>query len=187
MIKERDEIVSSESEQLILVDDKDNMLGPLDKSSAHDNKGILHRAFSVFVFNSKHEVLLQKRTATKRLWPEFWSNSCCSHPRWGEEMDVAVTRRVSEELGVVADFEYLFKFIYQASYGDVGSEHELCSVFVGTYDGELIINKQEIAACLWVAADQLDAEIKAQPAQFTPWMKQEWQRICTDYPAWSGR
>lgn len=102
-------------------------------------------------------------------------------------MNTAVARRIEQELGIRTEFEYLFKFIYQAPFGDAGSEHELCSVFAANYDGKLTTNKQEIAECRWVAAEQLDDEIKMNPKQFTPWMKQEWRKICLDFPVWVGR
>lgn len=102
-------------------------------------------------------------------------------------MNTAVARRIEQELGISAEFKYLFKFIYQAQFGDAGSEHELCSVFAATFDGELTTNKQEIAEYRWVGAASLDDEIKANPEQFTPWMKQEWQQICSDFRIWIGR
>ena len=124
-----DRVVSSESEELILVDASDNELGFLGKEECHDGDGILHRAFSLFVFNTHGELLLQKRSAEKRLWPLFWSNSCCSHPRKGESMQVATHRRLQEELSIEASLEFIFKFSYRAQFGDFGSENELQRLF----------------------------------------------------------
>ena len=93
-------IVSSEQEELILVDREDNELGFLSKAECHDGAGVLHRAFSLFLFNDEGELLLQQRSGNKRLWPNFWSNSCCSHPRRGESMEVATRRRLRDELNL---------------------------------------------------------------------------------------
>ena len=98
----RSEVVSSDDEPLILVDSRDRELGYLDKSACHDGEGRLHRAFSVFIFNPRGDVLLQRRSRSKRLWPSHWSNSCCSHPRKGETMEQAVHRRIRQELGFAA-------------------------------------------------------------------------------------
>ena len=124
-------VVSSDDEQLILVDSDDREIGFLAKADAHRGRGTLHRAFSLFVFNPAGELLLQQRAEGKRLWPGYWSNTCCSHPRCGEKMDNAVRRRLQEELGMSAELEFLFKFRYQAQYDDQGAEHELCWVYAG--------------------------------------------------------
>ena len=121
----------------MLVDTADHIVGHLDKSSCHDGEGVLHRAFSLFIFNARGELLMQRRHASKRLWPGFWSNSCCSHPRQGETMEDAVQRRCEQELGFRTPLNYLYKFEYHARFGDLGSEHELCSVYVGNFDGKL--------------------------------------------------
>ena len=112
-------MVSFENEPLILVDANDTVVGHASKQEAHDGQGILHRAFSVFLFDTQGRVLLQQRAAAKRLWPLFWSNGCCSHPRRGEETPAAAARRTQEELAVEAQsLSYLFKFEYHASYSD---------------------------------------------------------------------
>lgn len=177
------EAVSSNDETLILVNKQDDPVGRLDKGSVHDGDGILHRAFSVFLFNSKGEVLLQQRAAGKRLWPGYWSNSCCSHPRWGEGMSTAVARRLAQELGLKAQLEYLYKFIYRAHFGHVGSEYELCWVYAGFCDEQhnMQVNALEIDDWRWLASSALTGEIAENPDGFTPWMKQEWQQITTQY------
>ncbi len=175
------EVVSSEAEELILVDRDDQAVGFRDKAACHDGDGILHRAFSLFVFNPQGELLLQQRSAQKRLWPLYWSNSCCSHPRRGETMEVAVNRRLKQELGMRGRLKYLYKFAYHAAFGALGSERELCWVYVGTSDDEVKANANEIAAWRYVDPERLSAEIEARPDRFTPWLKLEWQRLRTDF------
>jgi isopentenyl-diphosphate Delta-isomerase len=169
--------VSFDDEQLILVDRAGHVVGYADKASAHDGPGKLHRAFSVFLFNEAGELLLQQRSADKRLWPLYWSNSVCSHPRRGEETPAAAVRRVREELGLAPSLTYLYEFIYQAAFEDAGSEHELCAVFVGRADGEPRVNEREIAAWRFVAPEALDRELAASPTSFTPWLKLEWATL----------
>ena len=127
----REEVVSNVNEQLILVDDQDRELGFKSKGDRHSGKGVLHRAFSIFVLNSDNELLLQKRSGTKLLWPNYWSNTCCSHPRRGESMSEAVSRRLKQELGFECPLAYLYKFKYRADYGAIGAEHEFCWVYYG--------------------------------------------------------
>ena len=159
------------------MDTQDNVVGHLDKSSCHDGAGILHRAFSLFIFNDKGELLLQQRASSKRLWPRFWSNSCCSHPREGETMEEAVQRRCEQELGFRTPMRFLYKFEYHAQFGALGSEHELCSVYTGIFSGEPVINATEIEAWQWLAPAELDRRLAQNPETFTPWFKLEWQRI----------
>ena len=171
------EIVSCESEELILVDEQDREVGYSTKAGCHDRDGLLHRAFSVFVFNREGEVLLQQRAAEKRLWPLYWSNSCCSHPRRGEALEEAVRRRLAQELRIGCSLEYLYKFQYHARYGAEGSEHELCSVFAGYSDDVVRANGTEVNACRYIAPEALDRELEAFPDLFTPWFKLEWPRV----------
>ena len=182
-LRARFEVVSSDDEPLILVDAQDREVGSLDKTSCHDGDGTLHRAFSLFVFNDRGETLLQKRHADKRLWPGYWSNGCCSHPRLGEDLGEAVVRRAGQELGLAVAPEFLFKFQYQASFGDVGSEFELCSVFVSHGAQAPHVNAAEIAEWRWISRRELDREMAASPAHFTPWLKIEWQRLTTEFLA----
>lgn len=174
-------VVSSESEELILVDSNDNELGYLSKQECHDGEGILHRAFSIFLFNTDGELLLQKRSAEKRLWPLYWSNSCCSHPRKGESMDVATRRRLQEELGIEASLEIVCKFSYQAQFGEFGSEYELCSVYLGKTDQPYSANSNEIADARYVSWGKLEQELQTKPGEFTPWFKMEWEQLCGEY------
>src|SRR5215469_8949077 len=109
-----------EAESLILVDEADREVGYMSKARCHDGRGVLHRAFSLLIFNDSGELLLQRRSAAKRLWPSYWSNSCCSHPRRTEAMEAAIHRRLYEELGLACPLHFLFKFQYQAQFDSVG-------------------------------------------------------------------
>jgi len=135
----------------------------------------------VFIFNTRGEVLLQQRSAAKRLWPLFWSNSCCSHPRQTERVEDAAARRVREELGIEAPLRYLYKFQYHAAFEELGAERELCAVFVGKTDRTVQVDPAEIAAWRYVAPAALTRELADHPECFTPWMKLEWQRLFTDF------
>ncbi len=174
-------VVSYDEEPLILVDSQDRVVGYESKQACHRGDGMLHRAFSVFIFNNRGEVLLQQRSAQKQLWPGFWSNSCCSHPRQGEELDEAAQRRLLEELGLSSDLKFLYRFQYQAAFGEAGSENELCSVYIGKSDESVVVNINEIANWRFVSAADLQRELKQQPGQFTPWFKMEWSRLQDEY------
>ena len=175
------EVVSSDNEELILVDASDREIGFLDKGACHDGEGVLHRAFSLFIFNPAGELLLQQRSEGKRLWPLFWSNSCCSHPRRGESMEVATERRLEQELGMSSRLHHLFSFQYQAPYLDLGSENEVCWVYVGSSGEQPRPNPHEIAAVRWIAPADLDREFEATPEVFTPWFTMEWIRVREAY------
>ncbi|MEL7186625.1 MAG: isopentenyl-diphosphate Delta-isomerase [Pseudomonadota bacterium] len=174
-------VVSSEGEELILVDTDDQEIGYRSKAECHDGDGVLHRAFSLFLFNDAGELLLQQRASGKRLWPGYWSNSCCSHPRRGESLEIATMRRLDDELNVSAELEHVYHFCYQARFGDPGSENELCHVFLGRLAGEVHPNDSEIDAIRFVSRADLDAELKQTPDVFTPWFKQEWESLKSDY------
>ena len=174
---ERREQVSSPEENLILVDQNDQELGGMSKLDCHSGDGTLHRAFSIFVFNSADELLLQQRSSVKPLWPLYWSNTCCSHPRTGESMKVATERRLKEEIGIKCPLTYLYKFEYQANYKDIGAECELCSVFVGRSDGPFDPNMEELAAMRFIGIDELDSELENNPNNYTPWFKMEWLEL----------
>ena len=180
-------IVSSEAEQLILVDGDDNEFGFASKAEAHDGGGILHRAFSVFLFNEDGDLLLQQRAPGKRLWGGYWSNTCCSHPRRGESLDVATSRRLHDELNIDASLEHLYWFCYQAGFGEAGSENELCHVFLGRAPDGVRPNENEIAALRYLPAAELEHEFAAQPDSYTPWFKQEWGELRDRYREQLGR
>lgn len=181
MVSATKRIVSSENEQLILVNEADEELGHMSKQECHDGDGVLHRAFSLFIFNSAGELLLQRRAAGKRLWPLFWSNSCCSHPRKDESMEQATGRRLMDELNIGAELQFVYKFSYQAIFDDRGSEHELCWVYVGRCDRPVVPNESEIAEWRFVQASVLDAELANSPERFTPWFRLEWGQLRSEY------
>jgi isopentenyl-diphosphate Delta-isomerase len=175
---------ASDSESLILVDEADREVGHLDKAQCHQGRGVLHRAFSLLIFNDAGELLLQQRAASKRLWPLYWSNSCCSHPRRAETMDAAINRRLNEELGLRCPLHFLFKFQYQAQFDAAGAEQELCSVFVGHTSDPVRIDPSEILAWRWISPESLQAELAGSDAgKFTPWFVMEWERIWRDHRA----
>jgi isopentenyl-diphosphate delta-isomerase len=173
---------TSDSDSLILVDEADREVGHLDKARCHDGQGVLHRAFSLLIFNDAGELLLQQRSACKRLWPLYWSNSCCSHPRRAETMETAIHRRLYEELGLRCPLQFLFKFQYQAQFDAAGAEQELCSVFVGRTSDPVRVDPGEIVAWRWVSPEALQAELAGREAvRFTPWFVMEWERILRDH------
>ena len=176
--------ISADSESLILVDEADREVGHTSKARCHEGRGLLHRAFSVLIFNGAGELLLQQRAQSKRLWPLYWSNSCCSHPRRGEPMESAVRRRLYEELGLRCRLHFLFKFEYQAQFDAAGAEHELCSVFIGRSTAQVRVNRSEILASRWISAAALHEEMAGRgTTSFTPWFTLEWQRIWHEHRA----
>ena len=166
-------------EQLVLVDAEDREIGVAEKLECHVGDGLLHRAFSVFVYGTDGRVLLQQRSAAKPLWPMYWSNACCGHPRPEEDIVAAAQRRTHEELGIACQIRFLYKFLYQARYSQDYSEHELCHVFESRFDGELAPDPAEIAAWRWIEPEELTREIDRHPERFTPWMKLEWAELLT--------
>ena len=171
-----------DSEALILVDEADRSLGVLSKVLCHEGRGILHRAFSLLIFNERGELLIQQRAASKRLWPMYWSNSCCSHPRSDESLESATQRRLHEELGIGCPLQFLFKFQYQAQFDDTGAENELCSVYIGRCRELIKVNRDEIADWRWISPEALQREIADEGGRaFTPWFKLEWARIWRDH------
>lgn len=164
--------------KVILVNSKDEPIGLEDKISAHLGKGKLHRAFSVFIFNSKKELLIQKRAQSKMLWPGFWANTCCSHPAHGESYIEAASRRLQEEMGIKAGLEIKFKFSYQADYQSIGAEKELCAVLSGKYQGDKIEpHLKEVAEWRWAEIDKLREDIAKHPEIYAPWFRMEMKRI----------
>ena len=176
--------IAADSEPLILVDDADREIGHLDRVNCHAGSGVLHRAFSLLIFNGNGELLLQQRAATKRLWPLYWSNSCCSHPRRAESMEAAIHRRLGEELGVSCPLHFLFKFQYQAQFDAAGAERELCSVFIGRCSGRVRVNADEIRDWRWISTAALQSEMAGpEAAKFTPWFRLEWERVWREHRA----
>jgi isopentenyl-diphosphate delta-isomerase len=157
-------------EQVILVDENNNELGLMDKQEAHE-KAVLHRAFSVFIFNAKGELLLQQRALSKYHSGGLWTNTCCSHPRPGENTINAAHRRLQEEMGFDCELNEKFHFLYKAPFDNGLTEHELDFIYTGIYDGIPHINTEEVNACKWILMDDLVKEIKTSPDQYTAWFK----------------
>ena len=165
-----DLILSSMKEQVVLVSENDEKLGLMEKMQAHEN-GILHRAFSVFLFNEKGEMLLQKRSANKYHSPNQWTNAVCSHPRNNETYLEGAQRRLMEELGIQAELSQKFHFIYKADVGQNLWEHELDHVFTGDFNGEVKINPEEVSEVRYISMENLEKEMIESPAHFTEWFK----------------
>lgn len=157
-------------EHVILVDQHDNALGTMEKMEAHQ-KGVLHRAFSILLFNSKGEVLLQKRALTKYHSGGLWTNTCCSHPLPGESMEDATQRKLKHEMGIDVSTEFAYKFIYQAPLDKNLIEHEYDHVFIGTFDGVPSINTEEVEAWKYVDLTTLRNDIRKNPEAYTYWFK----------------
>ena len=157
-------------EQVILVNEKDEPIGLMGKMEAHE-KGLLHRAFSVFVFNSKQEVLLQQRAACKYHSPNLWTNTCCSHPRAGETNQQAGERRLQEEMGLQVPLQEVFSFIYKAPFDNGLTEHEYDHVLIGYSDAQPQINPEEVASWKWLSLEAIKEDILQAPERYTAWFK----------------
>lgn len=157
-------------EEVILVDTNDSEIGKMEKMQAHI-EGRLHRAFSIFVFNSKGELLLQQREKGKYHSGGLWTNTCCSHPRVGEDINEAVHRRLKEEMGFDCDLSEKKTFLYHAKFDNNLIEHELDHIFIGYYNGVPIPNKEEVENWKWISTKDLKKELEAEPDKFTYWFK----------------
>lgn len=160
-------------ELVVLVNPQDEVLGLMEKMQAHEN-GLLHRAFSVFLFNEKGEMLLQKRAAEKYHSPNQWTNACCSHPRENESYLDAAKRRLKEELGIDSELTERFHFIYKADVGQNLWEHELDYVFTGDYNGDFSLNPEEVSDIKYMSIADLNNDIKQYPERYTEWFKIIW-------------
>lgn len=162
------------TEYVILVSADDQVLGRMEKMEAHQ-KGVLHRAFSVFLFNERGETLLQQRAASKYHSPLLWTNTCCSHPREGESVLEAAQRRVREELGIdprdIQDLQPAFHFTYRAEFDNNLIEHELDHVVIGRYAGACALDPEEVASVRWVSMPELLADVARNPEHYTAWFK----------------
>ena len=157
-------------ENVILVDNNDNQVGLMPKLEAHQ-KGLLHRAFSIFIFNSKYELLLQKRASSKYHSGGLWTNTCCSHPREGEETLDAANRRLIEEMGIQTSLRKVHDFIYRAELDNDLTEHEFDHVFYGVYNEDPIINKDEADDFKWIDMDSLNEDMRTNGDNYTVWFK----------------
>ena len=157
-------------EQVILVDEQDNQIGLMPKMEAHE-KAMLHRAFSVFVFNKNNELMLQQRAAEKYHSPLLWTNTCCSHQRNGETSLEAGQRRLKEEMGFTCELEEVFSFIYKAPFDNGLTEHELDHVMIGYFDDVPELNKDEAESYKWMSLKAVKKDIKEHPELYTAWFK----------------
>ena len=157
-------------EKVILVDKNDNQVGLMPKLEAHE-KGVLHRAFSIFIFNSNYELLLQKRASSKYHSGGLWTNTCCSHPREGEDILDAANRRLDEEMGIKTSLRKVYDFIYKAELDNQLTEHEFDHVFYGVCDNDPILNKDEAEDFKWVDMETLNNDIIKNEDNYTVWFK----------------
>lgn len=157
-------------EFVILVDKDDNEIGTCEKIDAH-KKGLLHRAFSILIFNSAGQMLIQKRAQNKYHCPGLWSNACCSHPRPGENLLSAAIRRLNEELGIVCDLRHSDSFIYRTEFSNGLVEYELDHVFIGQSDSTPVLNKNEVEEFKWIYLEDLKTDVLDHPEKYTSWFK----------------
>ena len=167
-------------EQVILVDLDDCEIGVMEKMEAH-KQAVLHRAFSVFLFNPQGKMLLQQRALTKYHSAGLWTNTCCSHPRPGEKLDDAVTRRLMEEMGITAKVSKASDFIYQAELPDHLNEHEFDHVFIGNYDDEVRPNHLEVANFVYQSIEEVAANLQSYPEKYTVWFKIAFPKVVEWY------
>ena len=156
--------------EVILVNENDEQIGTMEKMEAHQ-KGLLHRAFSIFIFNSKGELLLQKRAAGKYHNAGLWTNTCCSHPFPGEPVLNAASRRLLEEMGFTTFLSPAFNFTYNATFDNGLTEHEYDHVFAGIYDGTITIDKSEVSDYCFKNIDDIESSLKMHSAKYTEWFK----------------
>jgi isopentenyl-diphosphate delta-isomerase len=166
---------------LIAVDHRGRAIKPRARTSCHSGDGVLHRAFSVYLFDERRRLLVQQRSIFKQLWPRFWANSCCSHPRWGEATVDAAHRRVEEELGIRVDLQPVFAFRYRARFGNEGSEYEHCHVFIGRSDPMPAPDPREVGTWAFVEPERLKKELEAVPEVYTPWLHIGWRILRVEH------
>jgi isopentenyl-diphosphate delta-isomerase len=164
------------AENVILVDDQDNEIGLMEKMEAH-RKGLMHRAFSVFVLNSKGELMLQQRAKEKYHSGTLWTNTCCSHPRSGETTEEAAHRRLIEEMGFDCPVNKVLEFTYRAELDQGMIEHEYDHLFIGEYEGEPNLNKAEVMHWKWMSIEDLSIDIQKNGANYTAWFKIIWEQF----------
>jgi isopentenyl-diphosphate Delta-isomerase len=157
-------------ESVILVDENDNQVGTMEKMAAH-HSGALHRAFSILLFNSQGEMLIQKRAGTKYHSGGLWTNACCSHPKPGERMEDATRSRLKHEMGIDLQTSFSYKFIYRAELNSNLVEHELDHVFIGTFDGSPAVNPEEVEDWKFVNIHDLKNDVQLNPQNYTPWFR----------------
>ena len=157
-------------EIIICVDRNDKEIGYIEKIDAHI-KGVLHRALSIFIFNDKNEVLLQKRYSGKYHSPGLWTNTCCTHPNKNESTIIAANRRLEEEMGFSCNVKEVFSFVYHVEFDNNLIEHEFDHVFFGRYNGDIKINPLEVEDYKWISLNEIIEDLKIHPNNYTFWFK----------------
>lgn len=157
-------------DKVILVDERDRETGAMEKLEAHQ-KGLLHRAFSVFIFNSSGHMLLQQRALTKYHSPGLWTNACCSHPRPDEDTRISAENRLQLEMGIITELRYKTSYLYKADVGNGLVEHEFDHIFTGIYDHDPVPNPEEANSFKWLEIEQIKSMIKKDQEQFTAWFR----------------
>lgn len=163
-------------EKVILVDEADNIVGEMEKMEAHI-KGVLHRAFSVFVLDGNNRLLLQRRALGKYHSPGLWTNTCCSHPRSGESVGQAAHRRLQEEMGFDCKLDNIFTFIYRAKFDNGLTEHELDHVLIGFSDKIPCINSEEVHEYKWMPFPEIAKDIRDKPEMYTVWFRIAFDKV----------
>ena len=169
---------------IILVNEKDEQVGTMEKMEVHQ-KALLHRAFSIFIFNEKNEMLLHKRAADKYHSPALWTNACCSHPQPGQDIIVAALQRLQEEMGFTTTIQKAFDFIYKATFDNGLTEHEFDHVFIGNYTGKIFPDAAEVSDYCYKPMESIRDDIRSHPRQFTEWFKIAFPKV-EDYLAASS-
>lgn len=165
-----------ERNKVVLVDINDNAIGEMEKLLAHQ-KGELHRAFSVFIFNDKGELLLQQRAANKYHGAGLWTNTCCSHPQLGEDIKTSAIERLHYEMGLKCDLKLVYSFIYKEPVENNLIEHELDYVFVGQTNQNPVLNQDEVQAYKWISPEEVFSAINEHPSRYTVWFKRAFPEL----------
>jgi isopentenyl-diphosphate Delta-isomerase len=168
--------MTAKTEKVVLVDEFDHAIGEMEKMEAHE-KALLHRAFSIFIFNAKNELMLQQRALSKYHSPGLWTNTCCSHPRPDEDLLTAGHRRLSEEMGFDCDLTKIFDFVYHARLDKGLTEHEFDHVLFGRYDDSPTLNYNEVASWKWMSMEAISADMQTHPDNYTIWFRIAFDRV----------
>jgi len=171
-------------EEVILVDENDTPIGTCEKMAAHQNGGRLHRCISIFVFSEKGEMLLQRRAKDKYHCGGQWSNTCCSHPRPGEDVKDAAHRRLKEEMGFECPLTEIYHFTYRTEFKNGLTEHEYDHVFVGVWDGTPKINPEEADDWKYVSPEAIRQDMRAHPERYTSWFRISFEDVVRQYTLW---
>ena len=162
--------------EVILVNERDEPIGTMEKMEAH-RRGVLHRAFSVFIFDHRGRMLLQQRAMRKYHSGGLWTNACCSHPRPGEETELAAIQRLREEMGFATAIKPLFTLTYKAEFENGLIEHEYDHVFVGSYEGQIVPDRMEVMGFRYETLQKIESDLQNHPENFTAWFRIAYKRV----------